>query len=121
MEKQQTIAATPGSRFVASLIDGLIIIPFLMVPVLGQIIAIAYILTKDALPFLDGQSIGKKVMKIRVVLEDSGFHITNNYGAAVVRQASLMIPLFNLVDALMAFSSDRKRFGDHWAKTIVIQ
>jgi uncharacterized RDD family membrane protein YckC len=91
----------------------------------GYAIAIAYILTKDALPatggFLGGQSIGKKLMGIKAIKEDTGASLVGDYGTAITRQVSLMIPLFGIVDALMVFSDDRKRFGDKWAKTIVVK
>ena len=93
--------------------------------VVGYVIAIAYSLTKDALPetagFLGGQSIGKKLMGIKAVREDTGASLVGDYGTAITRQVPLLIPLFNLIDALMVFSDDRKRFGDKWAKTIVVK
>jgi uncharacterized RDD family membrane protein YckC len=113
--------ASPGDRFLAALIDGILTVAVYIIPILGWIVGFAYSLTKDALPFLDGQSIGKKAMKIRVVKEDTNEPITNDYGAAVLRAISLMIPIFGIVDALMVLSSDRKRFGDKWAKTKVIK
>ena len=92
---------------------------------IGYFIAIAYLLTKDALPetagFLGGQSVGKKLMGIKAIKEDSGASLAGDYGTAITRQIPLLIPLFGLVDALMVFSDDRKRFGDKWAKTIVIK
>jgi hypothetical protein len=39
---------------------------------------------------------------------------------SILRQISLCIPLFNLVDALMVFSEERRRFGDKWANTRVV-
>lgn len=91
----------------------------------GYIIAIAYLLTKDALPemggFLGGQSVGKKLMGIKAIKEDTGGSLVGDYGTAITRQVPLLIPLFGLIDALMVFSDDRKRFGDKWAKTIVVK
>lgn len=127
------VKADPAQRFLAALIDGLVsYVPFLLLTVinyrlaiLGWIIALGYSLTKDALPeisgFLGGQSIGKKLMKIKVIREDTGQGILGDYGTAIVRQVSLMIPLFGIVDAIMVLSDDRKRFGDKWAKTIVVK
>ena len=112
--------ATPLDRFLAALIDGILMSVVSAIP-LGFIVGLAYALTKDALPFLDGQSIGKKLMKMRVVKEDPGAEITNDYGAAAVRGLSLLIPIFGLIDALMVFGQDRKRFGDKWAGTKVIK
>jgi len=121
--------ATPGQRFLAILIDSLIINVVAVVfgainsrlGTLFNVIGIAYYLTKDAIPQLNGQSIGKKIMKIKVVKEDTGDMITSDWGTAIIRSVSLIIPLFNIVDALMVFSSDRRRFGDKWAKTVVVQ
>ncbi|GAB4014594.1 hypothetical protein GCM10028808_37510 [Spirosoma migulaei] len=91
----------------------------------GYAIAIAYMLTKDALPetggFLGGQSIGKKLMGIKAIKEDTGASLVGDYGTAITRQVSLMIPFFGFVDALMVFSDEGKRFGDKWAKTIVVK
>ena len=127
------VKATPVQRFIAAFIDGVVAyIPLIILgivsyklAVIGYLIAIAYILTKDALPetggFLGGQSIGKKLMGIKVIKEDTGTSIVGDYGAAITRQVSLMIPLFGLVDALMVFSDEGKRFGDKWAKTIVVK
>jgi uncharacterized RDD family membrane protein YckC len=77
-------------------------------------------LVRDALPFLDGQSIGKKAMKTRAVLEDSGAPITNDYKSSVLRNILLFIPIVSLVDALFIFGDERKRLGDKLAKTTVI-
>ncbi|GAB3898333.1 hypothetical protein GCM10028803_17610 [Larkinella knui] len=127
------VKADPVQRFVAALIDGLVAyIPFFILmsinyrlAILGYIVVLGYTLTKDALPevsgFLGGQSIGKKLMKIKVIKEDTGQGIVGDYGTAIVRQVSLMIPVFGLIDALMVLGDERKRFGDKWAKTIVVK
>ncbi len=121
--------ATPGQRFLAALIDGIIIsVAVLAVSsisstlgTLVNLLGLVYQLTKDAIPQLGGQSIGKKAMKIKVVKEDTGEMITGDWGASIIRYVSLLIPFFNIVDALMVFSSDHRRFGDKWAKTVVVQ
>lgn len=87
---------------------------------LSYLVAAAYILVRDALPFLEGQSIGKKVMKTRGVHEDSGAPITNDYRTSFLRNIFLFIPIVSLIDALFIFSGDRKRLGDRIAKTIVV-
>ena len=122
---ESTEMAGAGERFIAFLIDYAIIFVVVIIPVIGwtigALVAMVYSLTKDALPFLNGQSIGKKAMKLRVVKEDTKAPITNDYGSAIVRQVSLMIPIFGIVDAFMVLSESKKRFGDQWAKTIVIK
>lgn len=113
--------ATPGDRFLAALIDGLIGMVMGLVPILGVFVNLAYVFTKDALPFLDGQSIGKKAMKIRVLDAETGEPITNKFDKAAIRQVSMIIPIFNIVDAFMVLNEERKRFGDKWANTIVVK
>jgi uncharacterized RDD family membrane protein YckC len=113
--------ATPGSRFLANLLDGIIAGVPVIIPVAGWIWVFLYTWTKDALPFLGGQSIGKKAMGLRVVNVNTGKPIKSDYGAAITRQLSLVIPFFGLVDACMVFSSDGRRYGDKWAKTMVVK
>lgn len=111
--------ATPKQRLLAALIDNAIFI-FAYLPYIGWLFwigGIAYLLTKDALPFLAGQSVGKKVMKIRVLDAETGEKITDKYEKSIIRSAAL----FTVVDAFMVLTEDRKRFGDQWAKTIVVQ
>lgn len=127
------VKASPLQRFIAAFIDGivgylpawLLLIVSFKLAMVGYAIAIAYLLTKDALPetagFLGGQSVGKKLMGIKAVKEDTGASLEGDYGTSVTRQIPLLIPLFGLIDALMVFSDDRKRFGDKWAKTIVVK
>ena len=127
------VKATAGQRFLAAFIDGIIgSVPAILIGIisyklvmLGQLIALGYFFTKDTLPafngFLGGQSVGKKLMGIKVVKEDTGAGIVGDYGTGIVRQVSLIIPFFNLVDACMVFTDEGKRFGDKWAKTIVVK
>jgi uncharacterized RDD family membrane protein YckC len=118
--------ASLGDRFLGGLIDWLVVIAlsYLLRGILGwqltYLVSGVYILIRDAFPFLEGQSIGKKVMKTRSVLEDSGIHTTNDYRTSFLRNVLLFIPIVSLIDALFIFSGDRKRLGDKLAKTIVI-
>jgi uncharacterized RDD family membrane protein YckC len=113
--------ATAGSRFLANLLDGIVGGVPALIPIVGWIWAILYSFTKDALPFLGGQSVGKKVMGLRVVNVETGKPIKGDYGTAITRQLSLFIPFFGFVDACMVFSSEGRRFGDKWAKTVVVK
>jgi uncharacterized RDD family membrane protein YckC len=112
--------ATPLDRLLAALIDWLIIALFSATG-FGAIIGIAYLLTKESLPIFEGQSIGKKLLRIKVVDSDTYLPIRNVYEKSLIRNITLLIPVFQFIDALMIFSTDRKRFGDQWAKTIVIK
>lgn len=118
--------ASIGDRLLGGLIDWIVVlvIYYLLKGLVGwslsYLVSAAYILVRDALPFLEGQSIGKKVMKTRGVHEDSGAPITNDYRTSFLRNIFLFIPIVSLIDALFIFSGDRKRLGDRIAKTIVV-
>lgn len=108
------------TRILAYVIDLLIVVGFSMLPRWGWIIGIAYMVTRDALPFLQGQSVGKKAMKLRAVTLQ-GDPLTGNWNQGIVRNIVLIIPLFPLVELFVWwFSPDRMRLGDQWAGTTVV-
>jgi uncharacterized RDD family membrane protein YckC len=112
--------ADNGSRIVAMIIDSLVSGACWIIPIVGWFAGFAYILTRDALPFLDGQSVGKKAMGIRAVSED-GQPLTNNWGPSLIRNVVLFIPLFSLIELIVLLTNDKGlRLGDQWAKTKVI-
>lgn len=113
--------ASPGSRLLASIIDGFVSLGLLLVPIIGIVFYLVYTFAKDALPFLDGQSLGKKAMSIRVVDAKHYRPITGDYGKAIIRTLSLAIPLFGIVDACRVLGDESKRFGDKWADTTVVR
>lgn len=113
--------ASVGQRLGAVVLDGFVGGIPVIIPIIGWLWAIVYACTKDALPFFGGQSLGKKVLGIRVIDARTGKPIKGEFGTAIIRQLSLMIPLFGLVDACMVFSSERQRFGDKWAHTMVVK
>lgn len=83
-------AATKGKRFLGLFIDWIIAgvlasIVSMFVGFLGPIVAFAYILTRDGLPFLQFDSIGKKLMKLTVRKQD---------GSQTDMQASISRNLF---------------------------
>lgn len=102
------------------MIDMLLVALVAFIPVLGWLVGLAYVLTRDALPFLDGQSIGKKLIGLRVV-DESGAARTGNYGPNVIRNAVLFIPFFPLVELVVLLTNkDTLRLGDQWGKTTVV-
>lgn len=122
-----------GTRISAAVIDILvaiglqIVISFILPNVLGfvaSLTGLAYIFTRDALPFLDGQSVGKKAMKLRAVTR-AGAPLTGNWQPCLIRNAVLAIPFFGLVELIVLLTRQDKpdqglRLGDEWAKTKVI-
>ncbi|MCS6969099.1 MAG: RDD family protein [Cytophagales bacterium] len=127
--EEEYVLATPAQRFLEALIDAffIFILALLLTTISARLIKLAYLisiiynLTKDAIPALNGQSIGKRLLKIRVIKQDTYKPITGDWATAIVRGIPQQIPIFNLVDALMVFSTNRQRLGDRWAKTIVVQ
>ena len=91
---------------------------------LGFALNLGYLLTRDSLPFLDGQSIGKKALKLRAVTED-GKSLSGNWNAGLLRNISMAVPILPLVELIiMIINKDKpggiRRLGDQWAKTKVV-
>lgn len=91
---------------------------------IGQLAGLGYFVTRDSLPFLGGQSVGKKAMKLKVTTLE-GASLVGNWNAAVIRNGILLIPFVALVELYILLSReggpDRgRRLGDEWAKTKVI-
>ena len=59
-------------RFVAAIIDGAVASVIGMIPVIGGLIGLTYILLRDGFEFdfMDYRSVGKKLMKLRPVKDD---------------------------------------------------
>jgi uncharacterized RDD family membrane protein YckC len=86
---------------------------------------IAFILTRDGLPFLGGQSPGKTAMKIKAVTI-GGESLAGNWQPALIRNAVLLIPLFGFVELIVLLNREEKkdqgiRLGDELAKTRVVK
>lgn len=118
-----------NTRIIAGLIDWGVVVCLTVVltsisSILGYVanlVCIGYILTKDSLPFLGGQSIGKKVMKLRAVTAD-GAPLTGNWEKGILRNVFWMIAPVELVVLLLREEKPEKgrRLGDDFAKTKVI-
>ncbi|RYD21268.1 MAG: RDD family protein [Verrucomicrobiaceae bacterium] len=122
-----------NTRIIAAVIDivvaaGVAILLALVLPSfaskLAWLVSMAYIVTRDSLPFLGGQSVGKKAMKIRAVTLE-GQPLTGNWEKGGIRNAVLLIPFFGLVELYILLTRETgpdrgRRLGDEWAKTKVI-
>lgn len=115
--------ATVGNRVLAALIDSILasMMVWFLGRNLGMLIYLGYMLTRDALPFLDGQSIGKKIMKLRAVNFDTNKPLTGDWAASATRNIPFAVPFFPLIEWIILLNNKKgQRLGDEWAKTKVI-
>ncbi len=113
--------ASSGKRVVAFLIDFIVMVAISgLVNPIGFTLAAAYLLTRDALPFLDGQSIGKQVLNLQAV-DYNGEPLTNNWVTSIMRNVFLLIPVMPVVElVLLLLNEDGLRLGDQIANTRVV-
>ena len=123
------------TRVIAALIDGVMSAVVGFIPVIGAIVGAAYMLLKDGL--FEGQSVGKKVMKLQVITEsgskaDFAVSAKRNFIFAIP-VIIMIIPILGwivapilslviLIVELMKVMNEPKgrRLGDIWAGTQVI-
>ena len=121
METLAPPIASAGNRIVAFLIDLLIMVVIgATLKGFGLFISTAYLLTRDGLPFLDGQSIGKKVLGLQAV-DYKGDPLTNTWKPVILRNVLLIIIPFMLIELVFLLNNDDGlRIGDHIANTRVV-
>ena len=132
-EPQAGSLAPFNTRILAALIDmvvavGLQISLVLILPHfaarLAWIVALAYLVTRDSLPFLGGQSVGKKAMKLQAVTLD-GKSLVGKWEPSVIRNVAMIVFPLAFVEFIVLLTRENKpeqgrRLGDEWAKTKVI-
>ena len=120
-------------RLLAGVIDSLVaagLILLINIPLPDSLamvsngIAIVYLLIKDSIPFLNGQSIGKKIMKLQAVTTD-GQPLTSTPLTGIKRNISSAILPLAFVELLILHSREKAenaglRLGDDFASTKVI-
>jgi uncharacterized RDD family membrane protein YckC len=122
-------------RAFAFIIDIAITYLVALIPFIGGVIGFFYMLLRDGL--LDGQSIGKKLLDIRVITD----HGAVTYGDSIKRNIIFAIPslfmiipiigwiigsiigaIIYVVEIVKAMNdAEGKRYGDVWAGTKVIE
>ena len=139
--------ATPGSRLAAALLDGLIQIPIVIAFVVGimmtdgnqegvgiailvlcGILFLALAIYQLVIISRDGQSIGKRIMKIRIVkYEDNsnpGFvHavLLRAFVNGLIGGIPLVGPIYSLADLLFIFGEEHRCLHDLIASTKVVE
>jgi len=88
------------------------------------LVGLAYLVTRDSLPILGGQSIGKKAMHLRALTLD-GESLVGNWRPGLLRNVTVAILPFALVELFILLTREDKpehgrRLGDEWASTKVI-
>lgn len=144
-----TTAATKadlGKRFIAMIIDAVIGGVIGVIPIVGGLVAAAYWLCRDGLDyeFMDGRSIGKKLMKLRPVRDDGGpmdlqTSIRRNWmfalggliavllvipiiGWILVPVVAIVAVVLGIVEGVLVLTNDEgRRFGDKMAGTHVVE
>ena len=109
-----------GERLLAGIVDLIVAALLSLFPRIGWMFGLLYILTKDALPFLNGQSFGKKIFHLRVIALPHHSALTGWPEKSVIRGLVMLIPILNLFD-LYYLITQKVRIADRWAETRVIQ
>jgi hypothetical protein len=116
-----TVYSTEGIERLASVgLDLFIAFCITLFPLAGWAVAIAYILLRDSLPFLQGQSLGKHFFGLRVVRQQNLKPLTKFYKRSIIRGGVLLVPFLNFYDMYRYFTTGQ-RIADEWAQTLVIK
>lgn len=138
------VMADRGMRLLASIVDGVVMYgPFGLCILFGVMVGDAAILVGALLGFIAilamlvvqivmlcqrGQTIGKRMLGIRIVKHDTGENgggVPNVVLRGVVPAAIGLVPyigpLFSLINICFIFAADRRCIHDHIAGTIVVQ
>lgn len=147
LSTEGALLATPWQRWLGAFVDNLIAAALLApafivgaalggaddvsaarIAAFGAFVGFAaYVVLQSVLIVKTGQSVGKRVVKTRIILQ-SGY-LPGFWQGVVLRswliQALALIPLLGgfigLLDVLMVFRSDRRCLHDHIAGTRVVQ
>jgi hypothetical protein len=107
-------------RILAGLVDLVIVAIISLFPKIGWIFGLIYLLTKDSLSFLDGQSFGKKLFNLRTITLPHYASLSGRPEKSVIRGLVLIIPILNIID-LYYLITKKVRIADQWAETRVIR
>ena len=118
--KQELQTPSLKERFLAFLIDGALVLLLCLIPKVGWLFGLIYFLGKDAMPSMNGQSLGKKVFGIRILSEATHEPLYLHPRRSITRGLILLIPVVNIVDIYLLLTTGR-RLADKWTETYVIK
>ena len=107
-------------RLIAGIVDVTITLGLSLFPRIGWLFGLIYFLFKDSLPFISGQSFGRRLFNIKVVKMADGQSLVGFPDKALIRQLIYLIPILNLVE-LYRFLFKEERYGAQWTQTKVIK
>jgi uncharacterized RDD family membrane protein YckC len=106
-------------RTLAAIIDVAISGVLWLFPQVGWIFGLFYFLIRDSIPFLKGQSCGKKLMKIKTITLAEQESLVRYPEKSFIRGIIALIPGLNLIDLWYLYSTGY-RLADRWAQTAVV-
>jgi hypothetical protein len=89
-------------------------------PRIGWVFGLIYFLFKDSMPFMKGQSYGRKLFGIKVVNEQDSSSLVSTPQKSLIRTIIFFIPVLNIYE-LYAFFFLEHRLGERWSETRVIK
>jgi len=106
-------------RIIAAIIDIIIVAVLCLFPRIGWLVGIIYHLTRDSLPFLKGQSFGKRLLHLKVITLPKQESLVNYPEKSIIRGLVMLIPGLNIIDFWFLYHKGQ-RLADIWAQTTVI-
>ena len=116
---ESLLQAPLTERVIAAIIDIAVAVGLSFFPKIGWIFGLFYFLIRDSIPFLKGQSLGKKLMKIRTITLPEQESLVNYPEKSIIRGVITLIPILNLIDIWFLYSTGY-RLADVWAQTAVV-
>lgn len=122
MENKQLLweKVPTSERLLAGAVDIVIALLISLFPKIGWMFGLIYLLAKDSLSFLNGQSFGKKLFNLRTIALPHYASLTGWPEKSIIRGLVQIIPILNLID-LYYLITQKIRIADRWAETRVIR
>lgn len=109
-----------SERLMAGLVDIVIAVLLSLFPKIGWMFGVIYLLAKDSLSFLNGQSFGKKIFNLRTIALPHYASLSGWPEKSIIRGLVQVIPVLNIID-LYYLITKKVRIADKWAETRVIR